>query len=153
MTTALGLLWERRAYLGIEHSDPVPEPVARTELAAARFGDAHGLDDGRRLGMILLRAVDSLVGETISRRGHWERIGGLADRVSSTALTLGLQVRPTGGAGRRLAAYQRSWSVAHVTWRDLDEGLAVEPGRGCCTTATSTGRACRSQTRWWTDAA
>lgn len=129
VTTALDVIWERRAYLGDQPVARLPEPVARTELAARRFGDAHALDDGRRVGAVVLRAIDALAGPADSRRAQWEQLGVLADRVSSTVLTLGVRVRPTSGAGERLAAYARDWAVAHLTWRDLDHGLTFEPGQ------------------------
>lgn len=129
VTTALELIWERRAYLAEEPSAQLPEPIARTQLAARLFGDAHALDDGQRFAAVVLRAVEALAGPAGSRREQWEQIGVLVDRVSSTVMTLGMQVRPTAGAGERLAAACRSWAVVHLTWRDLDYGLAIVPGQ------------------------
>lgn len=133
---ALDIVWQRRAYLGTGASGALPEPIARTELAAQLFGDAHALDDGRRLGMVVQRAIECVVGRDGSVAGPggssrelWEQVGVLADRVSSTAMTLGVRVRLGSRPGERLAAYERTGAVAHLTWRDLDDGLAVEPGQ------------------------
>ena len=132
--------------------DPVPDPrtpIARTELAAHVLGDAHGLDDDRRLAAAVVRALDAraaALGRRVQsadrddpdvapdrptdrdRRARWEELGVLTDRVSSTCLTLGLRVTPDH-EGERYAAYGRTGVVLHVTWRDLDAGLSFEPGQ------------------------
>ncbi len=140
--SALDVARHRVEHLRAE-ADP-PAPVARTELAARLFGDAHALDDGRRLAAAVLRLVaayeaaddpapgtaeDAGLGdagladssddepEPRSRRQHWERIGVLTDRVSSTCLTAGLP-----GVGDPARA-------AHLTWHDLDRGLRLDGAR------------------------
>ena len=161
VTSALEVLWHRRAFLlealpgsrsDTLPDDPVPHPrtpIARTELAAHVLGDAHGLDDDRRLAAAVVRALDAraaALGRRVQsadrddpdvapdrptdrdRRARWEELGVLTDRVSSTCLTLGLRVTPDH-EGERYAAYGRTGVVLHVTWRDLDAGLSFEPGQ------------------------
>lgn len=137
----LEVLWARRA--SILRQDGA-SPIARTQLAAELFGDAHALDDDRRLAAVVLRAGRLLAteGEAAHQREEWERLGVLTDRVSTTCLTLGL--RP-GGADdrpaaedsgdtddllrRRVGAYRDAGAVLHLTWRDLDAGLRFAPGQ------------------------
>lgn len=124
---ALEVLWARRGSLGGEAVDP----IARTQLAAELFGDAHALDDDRRLAAVVLRAARALGrrGDTANQREEWERLGVLTDRVSTTCLTLGLRPRPEVGIGARLRAHHEACAVLHLTWRDLDEGLAFASGQ------------------------
>lgn len=135
---ALDVLWHQRHHVAArarrelgQVPRPAPPPVARTELAARLLGDAHALDDDRRLGSVVLRAarlLDPLSGtaeDTRSTRHDWESVGILTDRVSSTCLTLGLAVVTAAGA-TRLAA---EGVVRHLTWRDLDTGLRFAPGQ------------------------
>lgn len=128
VTDALGVVRHRAQHLRARPE--TPEPVARTELAARLFGDAHALDAGRRLSAAVLRLVAAYEAEgdaTASDAGRtdaeprtgrqqWERIGILADRVSSTCLTAGLP--GVGGPDR----------LVHLTWRDLDSGLRFAGG-------------------------
>lgn len=142
---ALAVLWEQRGHV-VAGDDASASPVARTELAARVTGDAHALDDDRRLTAVVLRAARHLGlgpeadqpdeadrGER-SRRSVWEDLGVLGDRVSSTCLTLGLTPGPHAGQSRsgvsaRLAAYHADGAVLHLTWRDLTDGLGFAPGQ------------------------
>lgn len=149
---ALEVLWHQRQHVvartrrGLgQIPRPTPPPVARTELAARLLGDAHALDDDRRLGAVILRAARLLdssasAGEPQRTvRDDWESIGILTDRVSSTCLTLGL-VTLTAEGSRRLTgtgtvarndtgARTDAATVRHLTWRDLDSGLRFAPGQ------------------------
>lgn len=71
------------------------EPVARQDLAAGLFGDAHALDDGSPLSALTLRGLALALGAPAAeharaRRELWESVGVRLDSVSATALTLGL---------------------------------------------------------------
>lgn len=138
---ALSVLWSRRA--SILGEDEV-RPIARTQLAAELFGDAHALDDDRRLAAVVLRAGRVLAtdGDAAHQREEWERLGVLTDRVSTTCLTLGLRSEglgprpwsaPAGGGedpvSARVDAYRVAGAVLHLTWRDLDAGLRFAAGQ------------------------
>ncbi len=74
-----------------------PLPTFASEVT----GDPHALDDGTRLGNLVLRALatifDAPVPDTAyERRVLWERAGVAADELSSVALTAGLRL---GGRG------------------------------------------------------
>lgn len=112
LLTAAAVLLDRGAYR--PHGPGSGPPVARTELAARVAGDAHALDDDRRLAGVVLRAAagacDVAPGE-LSRRDLWERLGVLADTVSSTCLVLGLS--DPGGPEA---------APEHLTWWRLRRG-------------------------------
>lgn len=112
--------------------------VARTELAARVTGTAHGLDDGTKASLIVLRAAAARLGAGLPRRAAdrralWESLGVVADRVSTTCLTWNLR------SERRSAAVDHGAEAApstlkgvaprHVTWWDLDAGLEWAPGQ------------------------
>lgn len=142
---ALTVLWHQRVHVRRSghclsgHGPYVPVPVARTELAARLLGDAHALDDDRRLASVVLRATRLLAPAVASQddqeptissvREEWESLGVLTDRVSSTCLTLGLRTVGDDACARRIRGYANSRSVLHLTWRDLDEGLHFAPGQ------------------------
>lgn len=108
-------------------------PVARTELAARSAGDAHALDDGSALGVLVVRALAAASGEPVpatasARRDLWERYGVSADAVSSTCLVLG--VRPGGSTpvARRLRGAADAGDPVHLTAWDLArDDLKVTP--------------------------
>lgn len=56
-------------------------------------------------------------------------MGVLTDRISSTCLTLGLLPSGEGPLAQRVGAYAEARAVLHLTWRDVDEGLALAPGQ------------------------
>ena len=124
VTAVLDVLAHRAEHLTGVGLSP---PIARTELAARLFGDAHALDDDRLLTRAILRAVPD-GGEGTTQRASWERLGVLSDRISSTCLTFGLRWA-AGAAGARASAYTLERAVLHLTWRDLDEGLEPAPGQ------------------------
>lgn len=148
---ALAVLWHQRGHLGRsdQAAQPTP-PVARTELAARLLGDAHALDDDRRLAAVVLRAARVLLdasgqpgpesaegqarednpgGRHLSVREEWESVGVLTDRISSTCLMLGLVPAGEGAPARRVRAYAADGAVLHLTWRDLDGGLRFASGQ------------------------
>ena len=107
------------------------EPRLRTELAAAVTGDAHALDDGRPLVAVLLRAfTDTLPRTPAERRDLWERLGVVADTVSTSVLTLGLRPLGEGPRERALhAAADLGDPVPLTPWalRRLDAACGPEP--------------------------
>lgn len=98
-------------------------PRLRTELAASVLGDAHALDDGRPLASLVLRGLGG--GELPrDRRAAWERVGVLADTVSTTVLTLGLRVP---GMLDTAAAYGDPVHLAPWHLRRTDVGSHTGP--------------------------
>ena len=88
----------------------------RTELAASVVGDAHALDDGRPLAAVVLRGlVDVMPGTAAGRRDAWEGVGVLADTVSTSVLTLGLQPLADGARERALRAAADVGDPVHIT--------------------------------------
>ncbi|MFD0391790.1 TIGR02679 domain-containing protein [Streptomyces nogalater] len=64
------------------------------ELAAHTTGDAHGLDEGRLAGLLVLKAIATACGmlqadSTAGRRALWERVGVSMDSLSGTVLVWG----------------------------------------------------------------
>ncbi len=117
-----------------DHRPDIP-PIARTELAARLRGDAHALDDDRRLSAVILRLVrlHAAMGtdEDAAASGSWpgwECIKVVTDRVSSTCLVLGL-VPVRRRDGDRLVSARGPDEPRHLIWRDLDAGLAFAPGQ------------------------
>lgn len=92
-------------------------PRLRTHLAAAVTGDAHALDDGRRLAAVVLRGLNggALPASAAERRAVWARFGVQADSVSTTVLTLGLRPR----ADAALVAAAERGDPVHLTPWDL----------------------------------
>ncbi len=102
----------------------------RTELAAAVTGDAHALDDGRPLAALVLRGLTEVVPASAGgRRAVWERVGVLADTVSTSVLTLGLRPVADGVRERALRTAAEVGDPVHITpWmlRKIDGPLADE---------------------------
>lgn len=99
--------------------------MARTDLAARVTGTAHGLDDDTRLAQVVLRAAAARAGSALprdaaARRRLWESMGVVTDRVSTTCLTWNL----VASEGPALAAAPLASSLRHLTWWDLDRGIA-----------------------------
>lgn len=95
---------------------------ARTELAAQVLHDAHGLDDGRAVTRLVLRALACRAScprpvNAQQRQALWDEAGVLADRVSTTCLTLGL--RWDTAADETWARLAGSGHPFHVTGWDL----------------------------------
>lgn len=109
--------------------------VGLSALAAELTGDAHGLDPGRPLAGLVLRAGLRLAGwqampkAASGRRRLWAELGVLCDPVSSQVLVLGL--RPTGDAmlARHLRDAAGAGQPRRITLREIQsEPLRVEPG-------------------------
>lgn len=97
-----------------------PLPV----FAAAHLGDAHALDDGTRLGGVVLRALAALhdTGPPVSaadRRALWGLAGIADDALSTTVLTAGLRPTGTGPVARALTAYADAGHAAHLSLAQL----------------------------------
>lgn len=141
VVAALEVLDERRVLWGDEPRDAAPDGVsivARTELAARVTGSAHGLDDGTKTSLVVLRAAAARLGAGLPRRAAdrralWESLGVVVDRVSTTCLTWNLQpdMRSLAADHAASAAPSTLEGVAprHVTWWDLDAGLEWAPGQ------------------------
>jgi len=100
------------------------------ELAGRLTGDAHGFDDGRLAGALVLRAAAAAADEavpasTAGRRRLWETLGVATDTVSGTALVWGL--RPPG-RNRWAAAMRERANLGLVTHLTVHELRATPPG-------------------------
>ncbi|MFG1663794.1 TIGR02679 family protein [Streptomyces sp. Y7] len=107
-----------------------------SELAAHTTGDAHGLDEGRLTGILVLKAIaaactlpwpDSAAG----RRLLWERVGVRTDSVSGTIMVWRL-APPGGHPWAQMMRTRRDLAlVTHLTLQELrtapDTALTV-PG-------------------------
>jgi uncharacterized protein (TIGR02679 family) len=95
-------------------------PSGRGELASVVSGDAHGLDDGRLLGAVTLRAAAAITAtpypsSPAGRRTLWRAVGVHTDEVSTTALTSGLHSTSRCWLDERTDA---GWE-SHLSVRDL----------------------------------
>lgn len=102
----------------------------RTELAASVVGDAHALDEGRPLAALVLRGLTDVVpGTAAGRRVVWQRVGVLADTVSTSVLTLGLRPPAAGARETSLCAAAEVGDPVHITpWSLHRLEPAVGPG-------------------------
>jgi uncharacterized protein (TIGR02679 family) len=141
IVTALEMLDERGVLWADESPDVARHAmsiVARTELAARATGSAHGLDDGTKASLVVLRAAAARLGAGLPRRAAdrralWESLGVVVDRVSTTCLTWNLKsdsrsVAVDHGAEAVRRTF-RGVAPRHVTWWDLDAGLEWAPGQ------------------------
>ncbi|GAB2711795.1 TIGR02679 family protein [Kitasatospora kifunensis] len=101
-------------------------------LAARTTGDAHGLDDGRLAGGLVLRALAAArrlpwPTDVAGRRRLWEQAGVTADQVSGTVLVFGL--RPPGDMPWpvMLRARAEMGLVTHLTLAELTCPAAKAP--------------------------
>lgn len=133
---ALDILWEQRAHLQPNASSGAarrgaPEtnhlPVARTELAARIVGDAHALDDDRRLAAVVLRAVEAVAAATAPRDLP---SGGLPSGDLSSGPSERLGDEQAGGADRSRRALWEDLGVLsdQVSSTCLTLGLLPHPG-------------------------
>ncbi|MEO7131621.1 MAG: DUF2399 domain-containing protein [Dermatophilaceae bacterium] len=111
-----------------------PAPLARTELAARVVGDAHALDDGTRLSLLLLRAAAVRAGMPLprsagDRRALWESLGVVRDRVSTTCLTWGLVQEQDSWAASRCPLVGEGAAPLHLTWWDIESGASFARGQ------------------------
>lgn len=103
-------------------------PLPRTELAARLVGDAHGLDDGTRLALLVLRAAAVRAGAPLprtagDRRALWESLGVVRDRVSTTCLTWHLAPEANSPIAPRLSSADGRPAPLHLTWWDIEQGV------------------------------
>ncbi|MCM1973181.1 TIGR02679 family protein [Streptomyces sp. G1] len=107
-----------------------------SELAAHTTGDAHGLDEGRLTGLLVLKAIAAACtlpspDSAASRRLLWERVGVSTDSLSGTVMVW--QLAPPGPhPWAQMMRTRRDLSlVTHLTLQELrsvpDAALAV-PG-------------------------
>jgi uncharacterized protein (TIGR02679 family) len=99
-------------------------PIGR--LAAECCGDAHALDDGRRVGTLVLSAARALAGLPFategtadSRRAAWAAVGVHLDELSSLVLCLGLPGDTHTPLGRMLASCREVGQPTVLTLRQL----------------------------------
>ena len=127
---------------------------ARTDLAARITGSSHGLDDGSKVALVVLRAAAARSGTRLprsasERRRLWEALGVVVDRVSATCLVWNITPAPMpaaltpilAGAGPSGTAHRTDGgppapgaadagvAPRHLTWWDLDSGVAFLKGQ------------------------
>jgi uncharacterized protein (TIGR02679 family) len=105
-------------------------PRGRGELASLVTGDAHGLDEGRLVAALVLRAAAAVVGcgypaTAAGRRALWRDAGVITDEMSTTALTAGLRSNGTWLDDRTDAGWE-----SHLTVRDLRRIDVGPPAEG-----------------------
>lgn len=94
--------------------------VCLQELAAAVVGDAHGLDPGRPLAAVVLRAVKLRTGvDPSDRRQAWAAVGVELDPLSASVLVLGLRLAGDGLVARMLRACAEAGEPCRLTLRQL----------------------------------
>lgn len=99
-------------------------PWELAELAAYATGDAHGLDEGRLTGALVLRAVATAFSEphaqsSASRRLLWERAGVSVDSVSGTVLVWKLEPPGTHPWSVMMRSRSALSLVTHLTLQEL----------------------------------
>lgn len=119
------------------NSEPPTQTLGR--LAGTRTGTSHGLDDGRTVPALVLRAAAFALGvpapsSSAERRDLWRALGVDPDEVSGTVLVWAL--RPSGPDAWSAMMRDRAdlGLVTHLTLRELrgyDVPLADEPVHAC----------------------
>jgi uncharacterized protein (TIGR02679 family) len=113
---------------------PPPEDVRLPVLASAVLGASHGLDTGRPVATLVLRALAVLADRppprsARERRELWERAGVITDDLSCDVLVLGLAPAGGGRIGEGLRAFAAAGEPVRITLRQLAAGdLAFPPG-------------------------
>lgn len=97
-----------------------PLPVFATRL----LDDSHALDDGTRLGSLVLRALSALYGvpapgTAADRRALWSRAGLADDALSTTVLTAGLRPTGRGPVAGALTAFSAAGHATPLTLAQL----------------------------------
>jgi uncharacterized protein (TIGR02679 family) len=98
-------------------------PLAR--FAASTVGDSHGLDPGRPVATLALRAIQHLTGHLRSDRGAaerralWARVGVLCDELSGAALVHALVADGDGPTDVMLRTAAAAAEPVRVTLRQL----------------------------------
>lgn len=117
----------------LEIIDRFPLPgTALPELAARHYGDAHALDKGRDLGLLVIRAAAAYSGmqdwqKSEDRRECWASVGVLCDELSTPVLTLNLGGQGDGLSDRVLRAHRDIGEACSLSLRQL---LRHPPGFG-----------------------
>lgn len=130
---ALGVLAAGSALSG-RGEEPAAEPQWElAELAGQVTGDAHGLDDGRLAGSLVLRAAAAATGTPVpstaaQRRAVWASVAVTSDMVSGTVLIW--QLRPQG-TGRWEAMMRERADLGLVTHLTLQELRAAPAALRC----------------------
>ncbi len=102
---------------------PVPG-VPLAELAAQVAGDSHGLDPGRPLGTLGVRAAAAIGGleswtGSEARRDAWASVGVLCDELSAPVLVLNLRSGDNGLTARALRLHADGGEPYRLTSRQL----------------------------------
>lgn len=117
----------------LEIIDRFPLPgTALPELAAHHYGDAHALDKGRDLGLLVIRAAAAYSGlqdwqKSEDRRECWASVGVLCDELSTPVLTLNLGGHGDGLSDRVLRVHRDVGEACSLSLRQL---LRHPPGLG-----------------------
>jgi len=103
------------------------------ELAARVLGDAHGLDEGRRLTTLLASLAVALTDSDRpegmgQRRALWNSVGLIPDELSVSILVFGLRALPDTLCGRVLNQYCDAGEPCRLTLRQLQNDMPRFPG-------------------------
>ncbi|HSK95029.1 MAG TPA: TIGR02679 family protein [Euzebyales bacterium] len=98
--------------------------VAPSRLASAAGGDAPGLDPGRPLSTLVLKAAACISGvpwglSAEAQRTVWASVGVLTGALGNPVLTLGLPGDAVSTTGRALAVWRDAGQPVHLTLRQL----------------------------------
>lgn len=95
-----------------------------SELAAHTTGDAHGLDEGRLTGLLVLKAIAAACtlpspDSAASRRLLWERVGVSTDTLSGTVMVWKLNPPGTHPWATMMRSRSDLSLVTHLTLQEL----------------------------------
>jgi len=99
--------------------------IARTQLAAARLGDSHALDDDRAATAMVLRAIEVWQGlprrdrSAAERRALWAGVGVLTDELSAPVLVCNLAAGGDGLLARVLRLHLDVGEPCRITLGQL----------------------------------
>lgn len=109
--------------------------VPLSVLAAETTGDAHALDPGRPVAVLVLRAAARLAGwpavpaGSAARRRLWAEVGVLCDPLSAQVLVLGLRPAGDDDLSRQLCESAEAGEPRRLTLRELARSsVAIAPG-------------------------
>jgi uncharacterized protein (TIGR02679 family) len=106
---------------------PVESSFELAELASRACSDAHALDDGRLVTVLVLRAIAAATGEPMPstaarRRELWALVGITPDTVSGTVLTWGLRPPGTNPWAAMMRSRTELGLTTHVTLQEWNAG-------------------------------
>lgn len=116
---------QRLAEAALQVIDHFPLPgTALPELAARHYGDAHALDKGRDMGLLVVRAAAAYSGleswqRSEDRRECWASVGILCDELSAPVLTLNLGSHGDGLSDRVLHLHHDAGEACSLSLRQL----------------------------------